>query len=98
MKTFKRIVLVVLSMSVMLFGLATLASPVNVNKDSPDKIAASLHGIGPAKAQAISTYCHKHTCQKPADLLHVKGIGKKTLAKFSNDLRFGVKREKKHAH
>jgi len=67
---------------------ATLASPVNVNKASPEKIASSLSGIGPSKAMAISAHCKKSKCTKPGDLLAVKGIGDKTLDKISADLRF----------
>ena len=64
------------------------ASPVNVNKASAEEIASSLSGIGPAKAAAISEHCKKMKCTKSEDLLEVKGIGEKTLAKISADLRF----------
>lgn len=77
--------------AVMLLSLASFivsASPVNVNKASAEEIASSLSGIGPAKAMAISTHCKKTKCKKADDLLAVKGIGEKTLAKISADLRF----------
>jgi len=64
------------------------ASPVNVNSASVDEISSALSGIGPAKAMAISEHCKKMNCSKPEDLLEVKGIGEKTLAKISADLRF----------
>ena len=64
------------------------AAPVNVNKASVDEISAALSGIGPAKAEAISKHCKKVKCKKPEDLLAVKGIGEKTLAKIKKDLRF----------
>ena len=64
------------------------AAPVNVNTASIDEIADSLNGVGPAKAEAISTHCKKVKCQSPEDLLEVKGIGEKTLMKISEDLRF----------
>ena len=64
------------------------ASPVNVNKASVEEISSSLSGIGPAKAMAISEHCKKTKCTKADDLLAVKGIGEKTLAKISADLRF----------
>ncbi|WP_040726049.1 helix-hairpin-helix domain-containing protein [Thiomicrorhabdus sp. Kp2] len=64
------------------------AAPVNVNKASVEEIADSLPGIGPAKAMAISEHCKKIKCTKADDLLTVKGIGEKTLAKISADLRF----------
>ena len=77
--------------AVMLLSLASfavLASPINVNKASVEEIASSLSGIGPAKAMAISEHCKKMKCTKAEDLLEVKGIGEKTLAKISADLRF----------
>ena len=70
------------------FGTTVFASPVNVNKASVEEISAALVGIGPAKASAISKHCRKITCKKPDDLLEVKGIGEKTLAKIKSDLRF----------
>ena len=72
----------------MLVSLSVLASPVNVNKASAEEIAIALKGIGPSKAQAISSYCKETKCTKPADLLNVKGIGEKTLDKIKDDLRF----------
>jgi len=71
-----------------LASFATFASPVNVNKASPEEISSSLSGIGPSKAAAISDFCKKSKCTKPDDLLAVKGVGEKTLAKISADLRF----------
>ncbi|WP_321324701.1 helix-hairpin-helix domain-containing protein [Thiomicrorhabdus sp.] len=71
-----------------LASFATFASPVNVNKASPEEISSALSGIGPSKAKAISEYCKKSKCTKPEDLLTVKGIGEKTLAKISADVRF----------
>lgn len=75
-------------MFLFLTSFAVSAAPVNVNKASADEIASSLKGIGPAKANAISAHCQKMTCTKADDLLAVKGIGEKTLAKISADLRF----------
>jgi len=79
---------IVLIMSAMLISLSVLASPVNVNKASTEEIAIALKGVGPTKAQAISSYCKETTCSKPEDLLNVKGIGDKTLEKIKEDLRF----------
>ena len=64
------------------------AAPVNVNKASVDDIAAALSGIGPAKAAAISKHCRKVKCKKAEDLLMVKGIGEKTLAKIKKNVKF----------
>ncbi len=70
------------------FSVSVLASPVNVNTASPDEISSALKGIGPAKAGAISKFCQATPCSKPEDLLHVKGIGEKTLEKIKVDLVF----------
>ena len=61
---------------------------VNVNTASPQEIADALYGVGIKKAQAIYDYCRKNSCQKPEDLLNVKGIGPKTLDKIRQDLIF----------
>lgn len=71
-----------------LFSALSNAAPVNVNKASAQEIAASLNGIGPAKAEAIADFCQKSKCSKPNDLLAIKGIGEKTLTKIAEDLRF----------
>ena len=77
-----------LLVSLCLFGSVAIAAPVNVNTASVDEIASALSGVGPAKAAAISEYCQKVSCQKPEDLLEVKGIGEKTLEKIAADLKF----------
>lgn len=89
----KNLVLVVLLSGLSFFSVSASASPVNVNKASVDEISSALSGIGPAKAMAISEHCKKMTCSKPEDLLTVKGIGEKTLAKISADLRFKNKND-----
>lgn len=61
---------------------ALAASPVNVNTADAPTIAASLDGIGLAKAQAIVAYRKAHGAFKnAADLGNIKGIGDKTLAR-----------------
>ena len=85
-------VLVVLFSALSILSFSISASPVNVNKASVEEISSALSGIGPAKAKAVSEHCKKMTCSKPDDLLAVKGIGEKTLAKISADLRFKDKK------
>ena len=87
----KRITLFSILFSTLFFGIVSVghAAPVNVNTATPEEISSSLTGIGPSKAQAISEFCKANTCKKPEDLLSVKGIGEKTLAKIAEDLRFG---------
>jgi competence protein ComEA len=70
------------------FSATVLASPVNVNTASPAEISSALKGIGPVKSVAISTLCQATPCAQPKDLLQVKGIGEKTLAKIKVDLVF----------
>jgi len=77
-----------LFLSTALLSLSILASPVNVNSAPAEEIAIALKGIGPSKAQAISSYCKETKCSKAEDLLNVKGIGEKTLEKIKADLRF----------
>jgi competence protein ComEA len=84
----KNSILVVLFSALSILSFSVAASPVNVNKASVEEISSALTGIGPAKALAISEHCKMAKCNKPEDLLSVKGIGEKTLAKISADLRF----------
>ena len=63
-------------------GVAQAAEPVNVNSASAEAIASGMVGIGQAKAQAIVDYRKQHGPFKSVDdLLQVKGIGEKTLAR-----------------
>lgn len=75
-------------MSLSIFCGTAMAAPVNVNKADSSEISAALTGIGMVKAQRIADFCQKNSCQKPEDLLGVKGVGAKTLEKISEDLRF----------
>lgn len=84
LKSISFILGVVMSVS----GFNAVAAPVNVNSASADQIASSLTGVGNVKAQAIVDHCKQITCSKPEDLLTIKGIGEKTLAKIADDLRF----------
>ncbi|NRA82934.1 MAG: helix-hairpin-helix domain-containing protein [Gammaproteobacteria bacterium] len=55
---------------------------VNINKATKQQLVSVLSGIGEKKAKAIVDYRNKHGAFKSAnDLLKVKGIGKKILAK-----------------
>lgn len=61
---------------------AFAAYPVNINTASADQLAEALNGIGPHKAQAIVDYREAHGAFTSVDdLLKVKGIGEKMLAK-----------------
>ncbi len=61
---------------------AIAATPVNINTANAQTIAASLDGVGLAKAQAIVAYRTAHGPFKSVDNVgNVKGIGTKTLAR-----------------
>ncbi len=57
------------------------AGVVNVNTASEAQLQM-LPGIGPAKARAIVDYRAKNLFARPDDLVKVKGIGVKLLAKI----------------
>lgn len=68
---------------------AFAATPVNVNKADAGTIARSLDGIGPSKAQAIVAWRQAHgPFKKVEDLAQVKGIGKGTLDRNRDAIRF----------
>jgi competence protein ComEA len=54
---------------------------VNLNEATAEELER-LPGIGPAKAKAIVDQRKAHPFRKVDDLVKVKGIGKKTLAKL----------------
>ena len=79
MKLFKSLLLA-LALALPLFAAA--GEPVNINTADAVSIAASLNGIGEAKARAIVDYREKNGPFKSADeLVNVKGVGLKTVEK-----------------
>lgn len=67
---------------------AFAATPVNINTADAQTIAASLDGVGLAKAQAIVAYRKAHgPFKSAAALANVKGIGSKTLARNRDAIR-----------
>lgn len=78
--------LLALALSLPMF--AGAAEPVNINTADAAAIAASLNGIGEAKARAIVEYREKNGAFKSADeLVNVKGIGLKTVEKNRDLIR-----------
>jgi competence protein ComEA len=68
---------------------AFAATPVNVNKADAATIAKSLDGIGKSKAQAIVAWRAAHgPFKRVEDLAQVKGIGKGTLERNREAIRF----------
>lgn len=75
------------TLSLLLAGQA-LAGPVNVNTASSEQLDLELHGIGPVIAQRIIAHRQQHGPYTDAQqLLEVKGIGNKTLARNAQFIR-----------
>lgn len=69
------------------FSVSVQASPVNINTADADQIAKALKGIGPGKAAAIVAFrVENGPFVKIADLIHVKGLGKKTVESNQKDI------------
>lgn len=68
---------------------AFAATPVNINKADASVIAKSLDGIGPSRAKAIVAWRDAHgPFKKFEDLSQIKGIGKGTLERNREAIRF----------
>lgn len=84
MTLIKRFVLAV-SFSCLTF--AAFAAPVDINRADAETLAASLKGVGQAKAEAIVAFRTAHGPFKAADeLTQVKGIGAKTVEQNRADI------------
>lgn len=67
-------------------------SSVNINSASAEEIMLSLKGVGKKKAKAIVDYRKKNgKFTTIDDLMKVKGIGKKLIAKNKKRVRFSGK-------
>ena len=79
-----------LLLSLVLSFSAFAAGPVNINTADAAALAANLHGIGPAKAQAIVEHRQANGPFKSADqLAAVKGIGLATVEKNRERIQVG---------
>ena len=73
--------LLVLSMSVPAMAI------VNLNQADAETIAATMKGVGLSKAKAIVSYRDEHgPFEQIDDLVHVKGIGQKTVEKNRDNM------------
>ncbi len=75
--------------SLLLFSSAIFAvnNKVNINTANAEQISSAMSGIGESKAKAIVKYRSSHGKFKSAqDLVNVKGIGSKTIAKNKENI------------
>ena len=80
-----KLLIVVVTLS--LLSLSSFADVVNLNKANAAVLQYHLHGIGVKKAERIITYRSEHQGFKQIDeIMKVRGIGKKTFQKISNNL------------
>lgn len=83
MKMIKSLLLAVF----LLFSQGLYATPVNINTADAASLAEQLKGIGPKKAQAIVDYRNKNGAfTSIEDVVKVKGISEKTLAKNRDNI------------
>ena len=84
-----RTLLVTLIMAASFVLPAFAATPVNINKADATTIAKSLDGIGQSRAKAIVAWRDAHGPFKQVeDLAQIKGIGKSTLERNREAIRF----------
>ncbi len=71
---------ILLAAMILGFAGAVIAGPVNVNTADAETISAELQGVGISKAIAIIEYRQANGPFKSIDdLVHVKGIGARTV-------------------
>jgi competence protein ComEA len=79
-----------LAFSLLLSTAAFAAGKVDINRATASELAASLNGVGDAKAQAIVEHREKNGPFKSADqLAEVRGIGLKTVEKNREVIQVG---------
>ena len=85
-KTIIILVIVIISIVMLMFMVTAAWAKVNINTATIAELEA-LPGIGPAKAEAIVKYRETNgNFKSTADLVQVKGIGEKILAKISEEI------------
>lgn len=69
--------------------LSALAIEVDINHANPATLAATLNGVGKARAEAIVAYRAEHApFRSTQDLLKVKGIGQSIIDRNADRIRF----------
>lgn len=72
----------VIFLVLVMFGFSVQAGPIDINTANAEEIAASMSGIGPAKAKMIVEYRTLHGAFASIDeISQVRGVGQKTLEK-----------------
>jgi len=80
--------------SLIVFAVASNASPVNINTADAKTLSDALTGVGIKKAEAIVKYREEKGLFKTAeDLANVPGIGEKTVEKNKADILLGEVKE-----
>lgn len=71
----------------LLTAFQALAAPVNINEADAATLAESLSGVGPVTSEEIVSYREENGgFEKPEDLMHVNGIGRKTFEDNKADI------------
>jgi len=72
----------------LLFASNVFAGPVNINTADADTLAAELNGVGPIVAsRIIELRTAKGAFNNASELLEVRGIGERTVAKNAEFIR-----------
>lgn len=75
---YRKVIALALAMGIS--ALAWAGPSVNINTASADELAAALHGIGQAKAEAIVEYRDQNGPFEHLDeLVNVRGVGMRTV-------------------
>lgn len=76
---------IILSLCMLFFFAVSAMAAVNINTADQSALE-SIHGIGPAKAQAIIEYRNHGKFETVDDLMKVKGFGKKSMEKIRTEI------------
>ena len=76
---------IILSLCMLFFFAVSAMAAVNINTADQSTLE-SVHGVGPAKAQAIIEYRNHEKFETVDDLMKVKGFGKKSMEKIRNEV------------
>lgn len=96
--TFRNVIAGLLVAMLMVAGAAWAGGKIDVNTATAEQLQ-SVNGIGVKTAAAIIAYREAHGAFKNVeDMVKVKGIGKKKLAKIEDEIEAGDEREDRDKH